>query len=160
MRRWRGLTVAECLIALTILSVTVLAATMTLSAGAHHDRRADLAAIAVRLGRDLLEEIASRDFREPVSPPVFGPESGEATRSSYDDVDDYHNHAEPRGALTNFDGVLHSPNDQRFARAANVTAAALTVADLGRTVNGLTVEVTVTGETGEKWVFTRFIPEP
>ena len=158
-QRRAGLTVVECLIALTILSVTVLAATMTLSAGAQHDRRGDLASIAARLGRDLLEEITSREDREPVTAPVFGRETGETTRALYDDVDDYHNFNEPRGTLTNFAGVLYAPTDQQFSRSTRVTSAPVNVTDLGRSVNGLTVEVTVTSGSGERWVFTRFIPE-
>ena len=160
MRRERGLTVVECLIALTILSVTVLAATMTLSAGAQHDRRANLAAIAARLGHDLLEEIASRDYSEPVSAAVFGKEFEELTRADFDDVDDYNNFNEARGTVKNFDGVLYAAQDQRFARTTTVTKGWMDVADLGRRVNGLTVQVTLTSESGEKWQFTRFIPEP
>ena len=155
-----GLTVVECLIALTILSVTVLAATMTLSAGAQHDRRGDLASIAARLGRDMLEEITSREYREPVTAPVFGRETGETGRALFDDVDDYHNFDEPRGTLTNFAGVMYAPSDQQFGRFTRVTSTSVNVTDLGRTVNGLTVEVTLTSGSGERWVFTRFIPEP
>jgi Tfp pilus assembly protein PilV len=159
MRRSRGLTVVECLLALTILSVTVLAATMTLSAGAQHDRRGNRAAVAARLGRDMLEEITSRAYAEPVSAPAFGPEFGEISRALYDDVDDYNGLSEARGAVATVEGTLYAAHDQQFARAVTVTAGAMNVADLGRNVNGLTVVVTLTAEGGERWQFTRFIPE-
>jgi hypothetical protein len=159
MRRSRGLTVVECLLALTILSVTVLAATMTLSAGAQHDRRGDLASIAARLGRDLLEEICSREYREPISAPGFGPEFGETTRALFDDVDDYNGLTEARGDLENFAGVKYAQYEQRFARSVTVTAGAVHVADLSQNINGLTVVVTLRSESGETWQFTRFIPE-
>jgi|SRR5688572_21247901 len=159
MRRRRGLTIVECLLALTILSATVLAATMTLSAGAQQDRRGDRAAVAARLGRDLLEEVTSRAYREPVSAPAFGPEFGETSRALYDDVDDYHNLSEARGAVANVEGALYATHEQGFTRGVTVTAGAMNVADLGRNVNGLTVVVTLTGESGEQWQFTRFIVE-
>jgi prepilin-type N-terminal cleavage/methylation domain-containing protein len=158
--RRRGLTVVECLLALTILSVTVLAATTALSAGAQHDRRGDRAAVAARLGRDMLEEVTSRAYREPVSAPAFGPEFGETTRAAYDDVDDYHGLAEARGAVANVDGAPYTAHEQGFTRGVTVTAGAINVAELGRSVNGLTVVVTLTSESGERFEFTRFIPEP
>lgn len=158
MRRSRGLTVVECLLALTILSVTVLAATMTLSAGAQQDSRGNLASIAARLGRDLLEEICSREYREPVSAPVFGPEFGE-TRAQYDDIDDYRGFSESRGDVENFAGIKYPQHDQRFTRSVSVTAGAVHVAELSQNVNGLTVVVTLRSEGGESWQFTRFIPE-
>ena len=114
---------------------------------------------AMLLGRDMLEEITSRAYAEPVSAPAFGPEFGEINRALYDDVDDYNGLSEARGAVATVEGALYAAQDQQFARAVTVTAGAINVADLGRNIIGLTVVVTLTAEGGERWQFTRFIPE-
>src|SRR4051812_32232603 len=89
MRRKHGLTIVECMIAMTILSVIVLVTCYTLAAGQQHIYEGNRLATAVRLGRDLLEEITARGYRDPSGTTNFGPESDELTRAAFDDVDDY-----------------------------------------------------------------------
>ena len=159
MRRRRGLTIVECLIAMTILSLIVLATCDALVAGHQHIHYADRVDSATRLGRDLLEEIVSRPCHDRANPTHFGPEAGE-TRSTFNDVDDYQNYSEAAGALADFAGNLYSADDQVFSRSVSVTATSQTIADFGRTFQGLSVVVTVRSQAGQQWQFSRFVPEP
>jgi len=160
MRRTHALTIVECMIAMTILSVIVLVTCYTLAAGQQHIYEGNRLATAVRLGRDLLEEITARSYRDPSGTSNFGPESDELTRAAFDDVDDYKNYAEAPGSLADATGTPYPPADQVFSRKVNVTKSPVSVSDLGGQFNGLTVTVTVQAPTGQQWVFQRFIPEP
>ena|SRR5687768_6883664 len=160
MRRNRGLTIVECLVAMTILSVVVLVTCHTLAAGHEHVHYGDRRSTAVRIGRDLLEEITARPYRDLATPTHFGPETGETMRTDFDDVDDYHGYAEALGALTDFAASAYPAHDQAFSRNVAVTAATTNVPDLGRSFSGLSVVVTVQARNGEQWQFSRFIPEP
>lgn len=166
MRPRHGLTIVECMIAMTILSVIVLVTCYTLAAGQQHVYEGNRLASAVRLGRDLLEEITARGYRDPSGTTNFGPESDELTRAAFDDVDDYQNYSEPAGSLVDASGTRYPPADQVFSRKVTVTKAPLNVSDPiapgpnGGAYNGLTVKVTVQAPTGQQWVFQRFIPEP
>jgi hypothetical protein len=162
MRRVRGLAIVECLIAMTILSVTVLVTCYTLAAGQQHIHYGNRVATAVRLGRDLIEEIAARDFRErgTTATSPLGPETGETSRADFDDVDDYKNYNEAPGTLADAAGVLYPAADQVFRRKVQVTRKNQSVSSLGRTFSGLDVSVTVHAPDGQQWQFTRFILEP
>lgn len=167
MRRQHGLTIVECLIAMTILSVVVLVTCHTLAAGHQHVHQGDRIAVAARLGRDMLEEIAAREYRDPTIPTNFGPETGEA-RATFDDADDYHGYSEAAGVLTDFAANAYPADHQAFARRVTVTATSQTVvfrdpltnADVPRSFPGLSVVVTVQSSGGGEWQFSRFIPEP
>ena len=158
MRRHHGLTIVECLIAMTILSVVVLVTCHTLAAGHQHVHHGDRIALATRLGRDLLEEITARAYRDPTILTNFGPETGEA-RATFDDVDDYHTYAEAAGALTDFAANAYPADHQTFSRQVTVTATTQTVSALARDFPGLSVVVTVRARSGQAWQFSRFIPE-
>lgn len=167
MRRRHGLTIVECLVAMTILSVVVLVTCYTLAAGEQHLYEGNRIGTAVRLGRDLLEEIVARDYRDRSTTGNgngngnnLGPESDELTRAQFDDVDDYQNYTEAPGALVGATGALYPAADQVFRRKVTITKGNLNVTDLGTQFSGLTVKVIVTAPTGQQWVFQRFIPEP
>ena len=160
MHRQRGLTVVECLVAMTILSIVVLVTCHTLAAGQEHVYQGDRIAVAARLGRDMLEEIGSREYRDPTTPTNFGLESGETTRAQFDDIDDYNNYTEALGALADFAGNAYPTADQEFSRRVTVTATTQTVTQLSRSFPGVSITVTVQARTGEQWQFKRFIPEP
>ena len=159
MHRRHGLTIVECLVAMTILSVIVLVTCHTLAAGHEHIHYGDRVATAARLGSDMLEEIAARDYRDPVTPANFGPEAGEA-RAQFDDVDDYNGYAEAAGSVKDFAGNAYPADEQVFSRRVMVTATTKTIPDLGRDFPGVLVAVTVRASNGQQWQFSRFIPEP
>lgn len=145
---------------MALLSIVVLVTCHTLAAGHQHIHHGDRIATAARLGRDMLEEIASRAYRDLDTPTNFGLEAGETTRAHFDDADDYHGYSEPAGSLCDFAGNAYPVHDEGFSRSMTVTATTHAVAELGRSFPGVSVVVTVRAGSGEQWEFKRFIPEP
>src|SRR5580765_4297875 len=69
--RRRGITLIECVIALTILPLAV-------------------SAIAYAIVSGQMEEILSQPYADPQGTVALGPDSGETSRLLYDNMDDYH----------------------------------------------------------------------
>ena len=158
--RRRALTLVECMLALAVLSVALLAVVSTATVGQQHLQAADHAMAASRLARDLLEEISAKAYQDPDQTPVFGRETGEAARAAYDDCDDYHGFSEPRGSVYNAAGVLYPESQNAFSRTATVAAETRVITTLGATIPGLRVTVEVQDKHAQKWQYTRFIPQP
>jgi prepilin-type N-terminal cleavage/methylation domain-containing protein len=158
--RRRAMTLVECMVATAILAGVSLAASLTLTTGAQHVAYADRASRSARLGRDLMQEIRSKAYDDPNQTPLFGPESGEKTRSDFDDVDDFHGWKQDVGSQTTATGELYDAEDQRFSRSVTVTDVSQSVSDLGVSVPGRLVTVVVKHQSGEKWQFVQFIPKP
>ena len=146
--------------ALTILSLALLAVSHTAVAGHQHLGYADDISRASRLAKDLVEEIVSKAFAEPGVAGAPGRDAGEAARASLDDVDDYDGYAEAAGGLADFTGARYAAAEQVFSRSVSVTASNQSVPDLGRTIPGKTVTVRVTHSRGVQCEVVRFIPEP
>jgi prepilin-type N-terminal cleavage/methylation domain-containing protein len=158
--RGRGLTLVECLLALTILAGAFLAAVSTASVGHQHLRAGDAEFQAVRLARDLLEEIVAKPYLDPAVPDVFGPEAGEVLRTDFDDVNDYHNYSEPIGQLRDLKGNFYPAAQQVASRQVSVVAGTAAVPALAVTAQGATVTVSVTNSKGKTWQFARFVTKP
>jgi MSHA pilin protein MshD len=159
-RKSMGLTLVECLVALAILSFAVLAVSYAAVTGQQQVDYADDETRAVRLARDLCEEILSKAYTDPGGAPLFGPESGETSRPQFDDVDDFHGFAESPGQLKDFTGAAHPAAEQEFSRSVTVAAGSQPVASLGRTFPGVTVTVQVSKPGGVSCRAVRFIPQP
>jgi prepilin-type N-terminal cleavage/methylation domain-containing protein len=155
-----ALTLVECMVALTVLSVALMAVSYMAVAGNQHLGYADEASRASRLAKDLVEEIVSKAYLEPGGAGVFGPENGETTRPRFDDVDDYHGYTEPAGRLADPTGAPYGESEQAFTRNVTVTATDQAVPDLGRSIPGVTVTVSVRNSRGVQWQVVRFIPAP
>ena len=158
--RRRAMTLVECMVAISILAGVALVTAWTLSSGAQNVARADRASRSARLGRDLMEEIRSKAYDDPNQTPLFGPESGEKTRSDFDDVDDFDGWKQDVGSQTTATGELYDADDQRFSRSVTVTDVSQSVSDLGVSVPGRMVTVVVKHQSGEQWQFVQFIPKP
>ena len=144
-----------------VLSIAVFAVLSTLVAGEQQLQEADHALAASRLARDLLEEVVAKAYQDPQEPgKVPGPETGETSRTLFDDCDDYDRFRENPGEARNAAGTLYGRNQQVFKRRVAVTPATNTIASLGATVPGLLVAVTVEDSGGRTWSYDRFIPEP
>jgi MSHA pilin protein MshD len=154
-----GLTLVECMVALTVLSVALMAVTTLAVAGHQHLGYADETSRASRLAKDLVEEIVSKSYVEPGGG-VFGPEDGETSRDRFDDVDDYNGYSEPAGRLADPAGAPYGEAEQAFSRRVAVAVSSETVPELGRTIAGLTVTVSVRNSRGVQWQVVRFIPAP
>jgi type II secretory pathway pseudopilin PulG len=91
----RGFTLTEGLIAAVILAAAVGGMLAPMSATYQQSRIIKQSNIAISMAQQLLDEVVSRHFLDPNdSSMVKGPDSGEATRSTYDNIDDYHNYSD------------------------------------------------------------------
>lgn len=127
MRRRNGFTLAEALIAATVLAVAVTAITMPFTAAAQNQLDDARLTLAGSWGQGLMEEILDKPFDDPDGPSDPGPESGETTRSKFDNIDDYHGFSESPGQMTVPGGqVVADPAAEGLSRA--VTAEYVYVA--------------------------------
>lgn len=127
----KGLTFLEIVIALFLFAVAMLGFLQIFNTALDASHRATQEIIATNLARGLMAEIMSKNFEEPGSdpanPPSLGPDSGELSRSDYDDVDDWY-----AGGLWSesppvtvggdpMDGTVPGvPNYSGFTRSVNV----------------------------------------
>src|SRR6185312_1413646 len=86
-----------------IMSTMLVAAFGAVTASAKSRIAQQESAFGLSLGRQLLAEIMQTRYQDLINP-VFGSESGENSRSQYDDVDDYDGYKENSG-LTYADGT-------------------------------------------------------
>lgn len=158
--RQRGFTLTEVLIASAILSFATLAIVQAVSAGQTQTLDALKRARADALAETLLEEILSKPYADPQGDTSFGPDTGESTRSDFDNVDDYHNYSESAGGLADHAGDDYPIAYQSLNRSVSVVAVTNSVASLGGDHAGVQVTVTVSEPAGRTWVVERFVPEP
>ncbi|MBI5765125.1 MAG: hypothetical protein HZA51_16540 [Planctomycetes bacterium] len=91
----RAFSLAEALIAATILTIVTATAALPFAAGIQQANEAARLENASALGQALMEEILAHPFFEPGSRTASpGPDSGETNRSLFDNVDDYHGYTE------------------------------------------------------------------
>ncbi len=101
--RRSGFTLAEALLASTILAITAAAAALPFAAGTQSAQAALELEQAVELGQALMEEILARPFLAPEDPVVaLGPEGGELQRKVYNAIDDFHGFTEKGDVLRNY----------------------------------------------------------
>jgi hypothetical protein len=103
-QRRPGFTLAEALLAATVLAMTVVALTVPFSAAARNDYQNGRYTLACCLAQELMEEVIALPFRDPDGATAPGPESGETSRSLFDNIDDYDGYAEAAGEIVNSEG--------------------------------------------------------
>lgn len=155
-----GFTLAEVLIASAILSFVTLGIVQAVSTGQSRTLDALKRSRAQALAEVMLEEILSKPYADPEGETGIGPDSGEAARSDFDNVDDYHGHLESVGAVTDHAGSLYSIDYQSLERSVSIAAVTNSVTDLGGDHTGLQVTVSVNEPGGRVWTVERFVPEP
>ncbi|NLF29937.1 MAG: prepilin-type N-terminal cleavage/methylation domain-containing protein [Planctomycetes bacterium] len=98
----RGFTLAEVLIASAMLAFVASAVMVPYAAGIQNDRFCGIHTEAVALGQDLMEDILALPFYDPETPDTLalGPDAGEFTRATFDNIDDYHGYSEAEGVVT------------------------------------------------------------
>lgn len=149
MRRCGGLTLVECMVAMSVLAMAVLGLSYVATAGHQHLKQGEDASRAIRLAEHLMEEIASRQFA--------GTDAGRANWH----LQDFDGFEEDAGDVRDFSGALYETSDQRFSRSVSIVDASVTVAELGNmTLSGKHVTVTAGLSTDRQWQLTRFFPEP
>lgn len=101
-----GFTLAEALLASTVLAIVSASAALPFAAGIQQTNEAARLERAIALGQALMEEILARPFfevDERVASP--GPGADETTKDLYNNLDDFDGYTEVGGTVLNFDGT-------------------------------------------------------
>ena len=118
----RGFTLAESLIACSVLAVAAVAIVAPILASRQQAAAADANGVAVALARQLLEEIAAKSFADPTDGnTVLGPGGTETSRSLFDNPDDYHGYSDSTPGLAMVGGTSVSlPGSMQYTRTVTV----------------------------------------
>lgn len=139
----RGFTLAESMIAVLVLAVSVTAVAGVLSAARSQGAATGDLTSTQDLARELMEEISAKAFADPDGPSLAGPESGENGRDVFDNVDDYHGYAD---TLERQEGI----GTKKYKRSVTVTHRATRDGVDAATGDFAVVQVTVTGPDNRK----------
>ena len=127
-----GFTLLESLLAATILAMAITAITAPFTAGAQNNHVQARRVLAVSLAQEMLEEILAKPFADPDGASSPGPESAEADRSQFDNIDDYHDYTESNGAIADAHGALaDGPAAEGLSRSVSTTYVFVTGQDTG-----------------------------
>lgn len=103
-RRCRSaFTLVEALIASVVLATTVIGITMALSASYQTNAHLEEAGASTALARQLLEEIASRPYLDPVTQLIAPP--GNGNRSTYTSLGQYQGYTDQTDSMTTLGGA-------------------------------------------------------
>ncbi len=92
----RGISLAETLLAATLLAVAATAGALPFAAGMRSVLESQRVEQAILLASALIDEICALPFDDPIAPTnrSLGPGPGETTRALYNNTDDYHGYVE------------------------------------------------------------------
>jgi type II secretory pathway pseudopilin PulG len=123
-----GFTLAEALLATTVLAIVAATAALPFAAGIQQTQEAAKLEQAAALGQAMMEEVLARSFFEPddrVAAP--GRDPGEESRPLFNNLDDFHGYAESGGVLRDFQNVaVSAPSAAGFWRDVSVQYVSLT----------------------------------
>jgi MSHA pilin protein MshD len=102
---FRGFTILEALIASFIVAIATIGVGSMLAASSHQSEATSDASVSQALARQLMEEIAAKPINDQYGKISLGPESGESTRSLFDQIDDYHGYTDSTSAIQMLDGT-------------------------------------------------------
>jgi type II secretory pathway pseudopilin PulG len=103
-RRRAAFTIAEAMVASTVLAIAVVGIAGPLGAASEQARILNERGTALTLARELMEEIAAKPLCDGGTTCHLGPESGETDRSKYDSADDYNTYHDTTATLNNLSG--------------------------------------------------------
>ncbi len=121
--RRQAFTLAEALLASTVLAIVAATATLPFVAGVQQAGEAANLDQAIALGQAMMEEVLARPFYEPgLKSPAPGPNAGESTRNLFDNLDDFHGFAEASGNLRDYQNtIIASPSESGYWREVSVS---------------------------------------
>lgn len=152
----RGLTLLECMVALTIFPLAVVAIAYAVVSGQSQAAEAVHRERAVQLAEALMEEVVALGYDSDADASL-GPEGGETTRSAYDSANDFHGFSEAAGGLTDATGTSFPGPMQAFSRSVSCQTRSVTVTGLGAATDTLEVTVTVSDDAADQVTLTRAI---
>jgi Tfp pilus assembly protein PilV len=139
-----GFTLPEALVAASVLAMTVLAVIFPFTAAAVNQDAEARIMMATTLAEEILEEILAKPFNDPQGASQPGPELGETTRASFDNIDDYDNYAEPAGNVVSSDGkTVNDPAAAGLSRSVSAKYVYVSGQDGSEAPNFVRVTVTV-----------------
>jgi Tfp pilus assembly protein PilV len=152
--RRRGFTLAEALIASVVLALSVVGIASALACSSQQAIATDEAAVTTALGKQLLEEIASKPF--PIANVTTNPgwSAGNHDRSTYDDAADYNGYTDST-PITTLSGVSINPGGT-YTRSVTFTRRVNPSDTPGDGDFGL-ITVAVTDPSGATTLFSRLI---
>ena len=139
----RGFTAIEALFATVLLAILTAAVSGALMAGRQQSKLARDTLAASFLAQSLMDEIIRLPFSDPSGYTAMGPDTGETSRSLYNNVDDYSGYTDGPNGITDIAGNTYSSTYQVFTRSVSMTAVSTSPAGWNRTLTGLLVTVTV-----------------
>ena len=120
-RRRCGFSIAEALIASTVLAIAVVAIAGPLGASSEQSRLGNERSTALVLARELMEEISSKPLCDGGTTCHLGPESGESDRSKFDSADDYAGYHDTTKDIKTLGGQsLNYDSNQLYSRDVTV----------------------------------------
>jgi prepilin-type N-terminal cleavage/methylation domain-containing protein len=147
MRHDKGLTLLECLIAISLLAMCVIALTIPTNVTAGIELEDARRTLAGSLATEMMEEILTKDFDDPDGSTARGPEWDEYSRSRFDNMDDYHGYAEPAGAVLDMHGdAMIDPAGLLLSREVTVEYVYLPGQDISQPCTFARIKVAVTRE--------------
>ena len=149
----------EGLLASVVLSICVVAFSVAVRSGHMQSYQSLHTRKAMEFAEELMETILSLPYSDPQGTSQLGPESGEATVSAFDNIDDYNGYTDS-GTQPDRVGVAYGEAYQPYTRSVIVAYCTQSVAGLGSPIPGLTVTVTVQDNGKRTWQLTRFVPAP
>lgn len=165
-KRKRALTLFEAMLSASILAIVAVVASQAIVAGQMQTYDALHRQRALTLADSLMDEILRLPYDDPDGESTPGPESGESTRTAFDNIDDYHGFSES-GSLTVAAGTLKDATDtayadpyQFFTQSVTVAANTQSIASLGGSITGQLVTVTISDDSGQSWSVESFVPQP
>ena len=156
-----GFTLAECMIAVVLLAVVVVAVSRAVVSGQAELHDAISMQRAMRLAEDMQERIAALPYYDPGGVMVPGPEANANQKDKvlkFDNADDFDGYTELPGQLRDIGDNLYPGDYQAFTRKVSSEYQTQIVPGLGSPIDGLMVTVTVMDHRGRPWSVSRFIP--
>jgi len=103
-RRRAGFSIAEAMVASTVLAIAVVGIAGPLGAASEQAKMLNERGTALTLARELMEEIAAKPLCDGGTTCHLGPETGETDRSKFDSADDYNLYHDSTTSLNNLSG--------------------------------------------------------
>lgn len=103
--RLAGFTLAEAMIATFILAVATTGIAGLLASSSQQSDAMQSSSVSQELARQMMEEIAAKSVADADGNISLGPEAGENTRSSFDQIDDYDGYTDTTSSIAMLDGT-------------------------------------------------------
>jgi hypothetical protein len=120
--RRRGFSLAEAMMAATLLAIAVVGVAGPLGAAGEQSRQAEERGAARVRARPRKEEIVARPLCDDGTTCHLGPESSECDRTQFDSADDYNGYSDTTKDLRNYSNKT-LPFDRKILYTRNVTVA-------------------------------------